>query len=152
MLPKFTKFIVVNNSGQTLTFDSNGRLNLKVTGWLINPSTGKITYTQLTDDDVNFITTNTLANGAEQLADEIDNSSNLFLGFLVQLEVTHDAGGLADGVFDVYMTQGDATGELATDASGYVSAEANKLFAVGSLTWESSASDDDVMRSDVWEV
>lgn len=152
MLPKFTKFIVVNNSGETLTFDSNGRLNIKVTGWFIDPSTGKITYTPLTDDDVNFVATNTLADGAEQIADEIDNSSNLFLGYFVQLEVTHDAGALADGIFDIYMTQGDTTGELATDASGYVSAEANKLFAVGSLTWEPTASDDDVMRSDVWEV
>lgn len=152
MLTKFSKFIVVNNSGQTLTFDSNGRLNLKITGWLIDPNTGKITYTQLTDDDVNFIATNTLTNGSEQLADEIDNTTNLFLGYFVQLEVTHDAGTLADGTFDVYLTQGDATGELQTDASGYASAEDNKLHLVGSLTWESEGLDDEVMRSDVWEV
>lgn len=152
MLPKFSRFIIVNNSGQTLTFDSNGRLNLKVTGWIIDPTTNKITYTQLTDDDCNFIATNTLSNGAEQLADEIDNTSNLFLGYLVQLEVTHDAGTLADGTFDVYLAQGDATGELQTDASGYASAEANNLFFVGPLTWESNGLDDEVMRSDVLEV
>lgn len=152
MLPKFTKYIVVNNSGQTLTFDSSGRLNLKVTGWLIDPATGKITYTQLTDDDMNFITTNTLTDGSEQLGDEIDNSSNLFLGHLVQLEVTHDEGTLADGTFDVFVAQGDTTGELATDASGYASAEANKLVFVGSLTWEPNGLDDEVMRSDVLEI
>ncbi len=152
MLPKFSRFIVVNNSGQTVTFDSNGRLNLKVTGWIVDPDTGKITYTQLTDDDVNFITTNTLADGSEQLADEIDNTTNLFLGYLVQLEVTHDEGTLADGTFDVFLAQGDTTGELQTDASGYASAELNLLHTVGFLTWESSGLDDEVMRSDVWEV
>ncbi|MCK5604182.1 hypothetical protein KAR91_20005 [Candidatus Pacearchaeota archaeon] len=152
MLPKFSKFIVVNNSGQTLTFNNGGRLNLKVTGWIVDPSTGKITYTPLTDDDVNFIAANTLADGSEQLADEIDNTTNLFLGYLVQLEVTHDEGTLADGTFDVYLAQGDATGELQTDASGYASAEANKLPVVGSLTWESNGLDDEVMRSKVWKV
>jgi len=152
MLSKFSKLIVVNNSGQTLTFDSNGRLNLKVTGWIVDTTTGKITYTQLTDDDVNFVATNTLTDGSEQLADEIDNSSTLFLGLLVQLEVTHDEGTLADGTFDVYLAQGDATGELQTDASGYASAEANELFFVGSLTWEPNGLDDEVMRSDVLEV
>jgi len=152
VLPKFSKFIVVNNSGQTLTFDNNGRLNLKVTGWIVDPSTGKITYTELTDDDVNFVATNTLTDGSEQLGDEIDNSINLYLGYFVQLEVTHDEGTAADGTFDVYLAQGDASGELQTDASGYASAEANKLHSVGSLTWESNGLDDEVMRSDVWEV
>jgi len=152
MLPKFTKYIVVNNSGRTLTFDNGGRLNLKVTGWIVDTSTGKITYTQLTDDDMNFIATNTLTDGSEQLGDEIDNSSNLFLGHFVQLEVTHDEGTLANGTFDIFVAQGDATGELATDASGYASAEANKIFTLGSLTWEPNGLDDEVMRSDVLEL
>jgi len=152
MLPKFSKFIVVNNSGQTLTFDLNGRLNLKVTGWIVDPGTGKITYTQLTDDDLNFAATNTLADGAEQLGNEIDNTTNLFLGYFVQLEITHDAGTLADGTFDVFLAQGDVMAGLETDASGYASAEANLLTPVGSLTWESNGLDDEVMRSAVWEV
>lgn len=152
MLAKFTKYIVVNNSGRTLTFDNNGRLNLKVTGWIIDPSTGKITYTQLTDDDMGFVATNTLADGSEQLGAEIDNSTDLFLGHLVQLEVTHDDGTIADGTFNIFVAQGDATGELVTDASGYASAEANKIFVLGSLTWEPNGLDDEVMRSDVLEL
>ena len=54
MLPQFLKFVVVNNSGQTLTYNNNGRLNLKITGWLITPSTGKVAYTQLSADTLGF--------------------------------------------------------------------------------------------------
>jgi hypothetical protein len=45
------------------------------------------------------------------------------------------------------MAEGDATGELQTDATGYVGAEANGLFFVGTLIWESNGLDDEVMRS-----
>lgn len=151
MLSQFTQFVAVNNSGSTLTFASNGRLNLKVTGWIVDPSTGKITYTPLSDSDMGF-TTGTIGTGGEQIGSEIDNTSTLYLGLLVQLEVTHDEGLAADGTFDLYLSQGDATGELNTDASGYAGAETNELFLVGSLRWESNASDDDVIRSNAFEV
>lgn len=152
MLKRFYKFIVVNNSGQTLTFDTNGRLNLKMWAWIVDPSTGKITYTQIADDDMNFVATNTLADGAEQGGDEINNTSNLFLGLQAQLEVTHDEGTLADGNFDLYISTGDATGELESDASGYASAEANGLRIVTTLVWESNGLDDELMRSRMVEV
>lgn len=152
MLPQFSRFIVVNNSGQTVTFDNNGRFNLKVTGWLITPATGKIAYTQLSDDDLAFISGDSTVDGAEEKSSEIDNTSTLFLGFEVQLEVTHDEGTLADGTFDIYMDGGDTAGELASDASGYATAEANKLQLIGSLTWEPNGLDDEVMRSSVFSV
>ena len=153
MLPQFRQYIVVNNSGQTLTYNNNGRINLKETCWIIDPTSAKITYTQLADDDLGFTTGGSLTNGAEIVGDvEIDNTSNLYLGSQVQLEITHDEGTLATGTFDLYMAEGDATGELQTDASGYASAEANKLFFVGSLTWESNGLDDEVMRSEIFAV
>jgi hypothetical protein len=150
MLPQFYKFITVNNSGQTLTFTEGARLNLKVTGWFITPSTGKIDYTQLSDDNAGF-PSGTVVDGDEVLSTEIDNTSNLFLGLHVQLEVTHDEGAAADGTFVVFMEGGDATGELPSDASGYGSAEAAKLGGPRVLTWEPNGGDDEVMRSDVWE-
>lgn len=151
-LSQFTVFVVVNQSGQTVTYSAGGRFNLKVTGWFIDPSTGKITYAQLSDDDLSF-TTGTLVNGAELQSSEIDNATTTkYLGYQVQLEVTHDAGGLADGTFDIYMDGGDATGELMTDATGYADAEASGLTHIGSLTWESNGQDDEVMRSEVFNV
>lgn len=152
-LPQFRQFIVVNNSGQLLTFNNNGRINVKETAWHFNTTDGKIVYTQLADDDLGFIAGGSLADGAEIIGDiEIDNTSNLFIGSQVQLEITHDEGTLAVDTFDLFMAQGDATGELETDASGYASAEANKLFPVGSLTWEINGLDDELMRSEVWHI
>lgn len=150
MIPQFWRFICVNNSGQTLTFNNNGRLNLKVTGWIVDPTTAKITYTQLADDDFSFIAASTLADGAEILSDEISNTSTLYIGLQAQLEVTHDEGSAADGTFDLYFEGGDATGELPSDASGYGSAEDAKLGNVRVLTWEPNGQDDEVMRSDVF--
>ena len=89
MLPQFYQFILVNNSGQTVTFNSNGRLNLKITAWIIDPSTGKITYTQLTDNDFGFVAGQSMADGAERQTDvEFDNTGNLYVGLQVQVEVT----------------------------------------------------------------
>jgi len=150
MVSQFYRFIVVNNSGQTLTFNNNGRINLKLTGAFIDPDTGKLDYTVLADDDCGFIAAGTLADGAEILSDEIDNTTNKYTDLLVQLEITHDEGAAATGTFDVYIEGGDATGELPSDATGYAGAEANGLTFIGSLVWEANGLDDEVMRSEVF--
>lgn len=153
MIPQFYRFVVVNNSGQTLTYNSNGRINLKVTAYIIDPATGEVTYTPLADDDLGFVAASSLADGAEIIGDvEIDNTSNKYIGLQPQLEITHDEGTAASGTFDLYLSGGHATGALPTDASGYASAEANKLRLVGLLTWESNGLDDELMRSNVWDI
>ncbi len=152
-LPQFRQFIIVNNSGQLLTFNNNGRINIKETAIHYSTSTGKLVYTQLADDDLGFVAASSLADGSEIVGDnEVDNTSNLFISSQVQIEITHDEGTLADGTFDLYMAMGDATGELETDASGYASAEANKLQFMGSLFWESNGLDDEVMRSQIFNI
>jgi hypothetical protein len=150
MLPQFYRIIVFNSSGQTVTFNSNGLFNLKVTEWYIDPDTGKITYNQRGDDDMSFIAASACADGAEVKSDEIDNTANKYIGAEVQLEVLHDEGTAADGTFDIYLDGGDATGELASDADGYGTAEAAKLEPIGSLTWDPNGLDDETMRSSVF--
>lgn len=148
MLPQFYRFIVVNNSGATMTYNDGARINLKATAWIIDPATGKVTYTQLADDDLGFVADGSLADGAEIVGDiEIDNTTNKYLGLQVQLEITHDEGTAADGTFEVYISEGDATGELTTDAGAYSSAETGRLPVVGILKWHSDTIDDDVIRS-----
>jgi len=152
-LPQFRKYILVNNSGQTITFNNNGRINIKETAIHFNTTTGKVVYTQLADDDLGFIAGQADTNGSERVGDnEVDNTSNLYVESQVQVEITHDEGTLADGTFDLYMAMGDASGELETDASGYASAEANKLHILGSLIWESNGLDDEVMRSQIFHI
>jgi len=148
MLPQFFKILVVNNSGQTITYNNNGRMNLKQTGVYVTPSTGKLAYTQRPDDDFAFEAGSSLAYGGTQVADvEFDNTGNLYINLQVQLEITHDEGASADGTFDMYLSRGDATGELEHNASGYDDPESNKLTFIGSLTIPSAAADDEVFRS-----
>jgi hypothetical protein len=148
-LPQFYRIIPVNNTGQTLTYDNNGRINVKITGVKWNPSTGVWDYANLGDDDCGFGAGDSTTDAGEDLSSEIDNTTNKYDHLHVQLEITHDEGTAADGPYDVYLDGGDAAGELSSDASGYAGAEANGLRFVGSLTWESNGLDDEVMRSEV---
>ena len=152
MLPQFYRIIVTNNTGSLMTYNANARINVKMTAWYIEPSTGKVTYAQLSDDDCGFGAGDSTADGAEDLSSEIDNTSNKYIGLQVQLEITHDEGAAADGPYDIHIDGGDATGELASDATGYASAEANDLQWVGKLTWEANGGDDEVMVSEVFNV
>lgn len=148
MIAQFYRFIVVNNSGQLLSFAAGGVINLKVTGWNIDPETGDLVYDQLADDDLGFDATDTLADGAEIIGDvEITNVTNGFLGLHVQLEITHDEGTAAAGTFSVHVSEGDATGELVTDADGYDDAVNDGLPQIGNLKWHDSAADDEIIRS-----
>lgn len=147
MLPQFYRVIAVNNTGQTITYNNNGRLNLKMTAWKWNTTDGDITETQLADDDFSFVAASSTADGGEDKTDEIDNTTNEYVGLQVQLEVTHDEGTAADGTYDLYLDGGDASGELASDASGYDDAETNVLHFIGNLAWHASGADDEVMRS-----
>ncbi len=148
-LPQFYKVIVVNNSGATVTFNNGGRFNLKMTGWKWNPAAGDIVYSQLDDDDLGFEAGGSVAAAGEVLSTQINNTVNEFVGLQLQLEVTHDEGTAADGTFDLYLSGGDTTGELPSDATGYDDAVTNKLQFIGSLTWHPAGVDDQVMRSSV---
>jgi len=152
MLPQFRRYILVNNSGDLLSYNANGRINIKETAYRFNTA-GEMEYVAIADDDLGFIAASTVADGAEVMGGNIiDNTQARYVGSQIQIEVTHDEGTAADGTFDLYMAQGDAAGELEPDATGFVSAEANKLEPIGSLTWEASAADDDVQRSPVFEI
>ena len=154
-LPQFWRYVLVNKSGVALTFAGGGRINIKETALNDDTTNGKTVYTAQTDDDLGF-TTGTLADDAEIVGDvERDNTSDLFTGSQVQIEITHDGGTAADGTFDLYMSVGTVTGELQSDtshASGYESAEANRLDFVGALTWEPSGLDDQVMLSNILHI
>jgi hypothetical protein len=148
MIPRFWRVIVYNDSGQTVSYDTNGRFNVKVTGVHIDPTTLKVTYTQLTDDDCSFVATSTVADGGEVKTDEIDNaSSSLYIGLIIQVEVTHDAGSAADGAFHVFFDGGEATAQLASDAAAYDDAKSAGLQPLGTVPWSSSYVDDELARS-----
>jgi hypothetical protein len=85
-LPQFYRIIAYNDTGQTITYDNNGRLNVKMTAWKWDTSNGDIVYTQLSDDALGFGAGDSTAAGAEDKSSEIDNTSNEYVGLQVQLE------------------------------------------------------------------
>ena len=150
MLPLFRTYILVNNSGQTLSFSGGGRIIIRETAWKL--TAGVLDPTVLTEDDLGF-TTGTLTDGSEIIGDvQLDNSSDLYWGSQVQIEIKHDAGTAADGTFDLYMAEGNVTGELSSDADGYADAESSDLYNVGSLTWQSDGQNGETMRSQAFAI
>ena len=123
-------------------------LKLKIWGWKPNATTGIIEYTKVADDDMGFDTTDTIVDGGEVIGSQRDNTTPGYHGYIVQLEVKHDVGGLADGNFEIYADESMDTGEGQSDASGYSGDAADHgLRTTGPLIWESNGLDDDVMRS-----
>jgi hypothetical protein len=152
MLPQHRNYVLVNNSGQLLTFNNNGRIVIHETAYRFNTA-GELEYVELPDDDMGFDAGKTVADGAERISEtNIDNTQTRYIGSLVQIEVTHDEGTAADGTFDLYMAQGQSATDMEFDADGYNNAEANKLEPIGSLTWESNGLDDETMRSPFSEI
>lgn len=146
-LPQFRRYVLKNNSGQTLTFSANGRILIRETAVHFNTTDGKPIMTVLSEDDLGF-TSGTLADGAEIIGDvEISNASNLYDHSLIQIEIKHDEGTLADGNFELYLSEGNVTAELSTDGNGYNDAVGNGLTLIGFLIWESNGLDDQIMRS-----
>ena len=153
MLSKITQYVLVNNSGATITSTNTPcSINLKIIGWYISPTTGLITYADTVEDDMGF--SGALTDTSELESDEVDNgTTNKYLGHLVQLEVVHDEGAAAvtaDGTWDLYVTGGDTTAELSTDAAGYTDAETAKLQFVGSMVCDGG--DHELIRSQVFQV
>ena len=59
MAAPFSVIVAINNTGQTITFDSNGRLNLKIVAYHDDVATGREISTVLSDDDFGFVNMNT---------------------------------------------------------------------------------------------
>lgn len=145
-LGQFYRFHIVNNSGQTVTFDNNGRITVHIQPVFIDPATGKITYSS--DESLALLAGGeSVADGAFLKTDEQDNSGNVFPDALVAVEVTHDEGTAADGTFDIFYESHLQTGELPSDQTGFADPEASGLTSVGSLIWEPNGQDDEIMES-----
>lgn len=146
MLNQFYGFVVVNKTGQSLTYDNGGRIKLKITPYYF-ASNGKVVYGTTIVEDCGFGPGDVTVDGGEDPTAEIDNSNNCYSGAIVQLEIVHDEGTLANGTYDIYYEGANVSGELPSDASGYDDAETNRLIVVDLLTWHSSGVDDEVMRT-----
>ena len=152
MIGQYNRFVIVNNSGYTLTYNDGARITLNVIGYYINPSTGKIAYNTVGADTCGFTASSSLANGEEIISSsEYANATDLYLGYLVEMDITHDlAASCAGGTCDLYLATGTSSGAVQTDATGYLAAETNKLPLVGTLTFPTGLTNDDRLFSETF--
>ena len=107
MLGKYYRLRVHNQCGQTLTYNSGARVDIRIMPWKI--SSGDLSYGTVITDDLGFGTGNTIANGAGSEGDVQDNSTNLYMGGKGYFEVTTDSAS-SSGSISVYMEESDANG------------------------------------------
>lgn len=151
-LPQFWRWVLVNNSGVDLTFTGGGRITIREAGLNDDTTNGLTDYNVQADDDLGF-TTGTLADGAEIVGDvERDNTIDKFTGSQGEIEVTHDGGTAANGTFDLYVSTGFTSGNLQSNASGYLSAKDNKLDFVQSLNWTAAALNGEKLVSNLFHI
>jgi len=100
MLPAYWRLIAVNNTDQTLTYDSAARLAAIVTPYKF--TSGAMAQGSNITDDLGFDAGETIAAAASSEGDVQDNTSNLYVGFTGIFSAIADVN-LTEGTIDLYM-------------------------------------------------
>lgn len=122
MLPKWWKLHMLNSSGQLLSFDGDsfaGRIAIRISPWKF--SSGAKVDGSVIEDDLGFIASGTLANGASIAGAAHNNTSDKFLGASGNtFKVTHNVDA-ASGVMRLFIEYCDEDGSTwPSDADDFV--------------------------------
>jgi hypothetical protein len=120
MLAKYYRFWAVNNTGQTMTFETDGvgnaaQLNLRILPWKYVD--GVLTYYDAITDDLGF-SSGTLTDGSSTEGDVQDNRTNLYQGAKCFFEAKHDHAS-ASGTVDLYMEESDDNTNWPSDVANF---------------------------------
>lgn len=139
MLAKYYRFYIVNNSGETLTFDNAARLEIRTLPWKFDAS-GVLTYGTVDVDTTALLAGGeTIVDGAASEGTVIDNTSDLYLGLHGYLECKHDVDTAAGASIDLYVETCDDNASWPSDQDDF-DAEKDGTW-VTSLDIETSAVD-----------
>ena len=101
MLPEFYRFRVLNSTDQTLTYNNAARIEVHVTPWKM--TSGAMAQGALIEETASLLTTaGTLAAAAQAEGSEIDNTTNLYIGFTGLFYCIADVTS-TDGTMDLYL-------------------------------------------------
>jgi hypothetical protein len=114
MLAKYYRFWAVNKTGQTMTYASGARLNLRILPWKYVD--GVLTYYDAITDDLGFSTT--LTDGLSTEGDIQDNRTNLYQGAKCFFEALHDHAS-SSGTVDLYMEESDDNTNWPSDVADF---------------------------------
>ena len=105
MLPKYYRFHVMNNTGQTATKDDGAALSIRLSPWEFDVD-GSLSYGTTITDNLGFDAAMTILDGASTEGDVQDNTVNKYLGLNGYFEAIHDLA-TASGQWDLYIESSD---------------------------------------------
>lgn len=117
MLAQFWRLRMINETGQTMTFNDGAAIAIRAQGWKIG-SGGAITYGTVITEDLGFEAGGTIADDGEVEGAVVDNSSNKFYGINGTFEVTHDLDAAA-GVCRLYLEISDSDANWPSDSDDF---------------------------------
>lgn len=135
MLGKFWRLRMINETGQTMTYDGAARIAIRVMEWKM--VSGVLTYGTVITEDLGFGASETIADNGEVEGTVVDNSSNLYWGAHGTFLVLHDLDA-AVGVCRLYLEFSDADGNWPSDSDDFVITD---LIQVAVLPIDNSAAD-----------
>lgn len=116
MLPKYYRLRVLNSTDQTLTYNNDARINVRMSPWKL--VSGAISYGTTITDDMGFEAASTIAAAGQSEGDVQDNTSNLYFGINGFLEVIADADS-TDGTIYLYIEESDDDTNWPSDGADF---------------------------------
>jgi len=136
MLAKYYRFRVLNSTDQTITYNSDGRIELAWIPWKY--TSGAVAIAAEVTQSI-IIADGSLAAAAEAEGAVVDNSSNLYVGLKGTFRVIADVTS-TDGTMYLYMEESTDNTIWPSDQADF--AIANDLIFVCSLAMSTDATDE----------
>ena len=143
MLAPFYRLHGVNESGQTMTFDSGALIAIRLQPWAIRAGVLSFTTSVITDD-LQFSSGETIVDNAAVEGVVHDNSSNLDFGVKGKISIAHDVDA-AVGVFRLYIEESDSNANWISDETDFDPAVNARQICV--VTIDPSAADASVGKN-----
>lgn len=118
MLAEFWRLRMINETGQTMTYNDGARIAIRSVAWKLGAS-GVITHSSVITEALGFTTDGTIADDGEVESTVVDNSSDKYYGVNGTFEITHDLDA-AVGQCRLYVEFSDNNGNWVSDALDFV--------------------------------
>lgn len=136
MLAKYWRLRMINQTGQTMTFNDGAAIAIRSQPWKLG-SDGAIEYGTVITEDLGFGAGETIVDDGEVEGAVVDNGTSKFYGVNGTFEITHDLDAAA-GVCRLYREFSDVDNYWPSDADDFVITD---LFPVAVLNIDNSGVD-----------
>ena len=136
MLPEYWRLRMINETGQTMTYNDGARVAIRSVAWKIGAS-GVVTHSSVITEDLGFGAGETIADDGEVEGTVVDNSSDKYYGINGTFEITHDLDA-AVGVCRLYLEFSDNDGNWPSDSDDF---EITDLIQIAVLPIDNSGVD-----------